>query len=44
MELWPRLTWSLGWTAVLPAFGERDASVAITSLAFMFEDVPEPVW
>ena len=44
LELWPRLTWSLGWTAVLPAFGERDASVAITSLAFMFEDVPEPVW
>jgi hypothetical protein len=31
------LTWSLGWAA-------SPASLAITSLAFMFEEVPEPVW
>ena len=34
------LTWSLGWTST-PA---RAARVAITSLAFMLELVPEPVW
>jgi hypothetical protein len=33
----PMFTWSLGWTP-------SPASVAITSFAFMFEDVPEPVW
>ena len=37
---WLALTWSLGWTST-PA---RCASVAITSLAFMFELVPDPVW
>ena len=31
------LTWSLRWTP-------SPASVAMTSLAFMFDDVPEPVW
>ena len=35
------LTWSLGCTS---APSERVANVAITSLAFMFELVPEPVW
>jgi hypothetical protein len=35
------LTWSLGCTG-RPS--SRDASVAITSLAFMFDDVPDPVW
>ena len=30
-------TWSFGWTP-------SPARVAITSLAFMFDDVPEPVW
>src|SRR5215218_3440290 len=30
-------TWSLGWAP-------SPARVAMTSLAFMFEDVPEPVW
>ena len=30
-------TWSFGWTP-------SPASAAITSLAFMFDDVPEPVW
>ena len=31
------LTWSLGWAS-------SPASLAITSFAFMFEEVPEPVW
>ena len=31
------LTWSLGWAP-------SPARLAITSLAFMFEEVPEPVW
>ncbi len=30
-------TWSFAWTP-------SPARVAITSLAFMFDDVPEPVW
>ena len=34
------LTWSLGWTST-PACAAR---LAITSLAFMLELVPEPVW
>src|SRR2546421_424478 len=33
----PMFTWSLGWTP-------SPASAASTSLAFMFEEVPEPVW
>ena len=37
------LTWSFGCTAPgSPSFSL--ASVAMTSLAFMFDDVPEPVW
>ena len=36
------LTSSFGCTATPPSRSE--ASVAMTSLAFMFEDVPEPVW
>ncbi|KAG1172101.1 hypothetical protein G6F35_016975 [Rhizopus arrhizus] len=44
LELCPWLTWSLGCTVVLPALPARLARVAMTSLAFMFEDVPEPVW
>ncbi len=35
LEDWPKLTSSLAWAP------ER---AAITSLAFMFEEVPEPVW
>src|SRR4051794_27401775 len=35
------LTWSLGWTGWSRA---RLASVATTSLTFMFDEVPEPVW
>ena len=42
LELCPRLTWSLGCTARLAA--DATASVAMTSLAFMLRDVPEPVW
>jgi len=38
---WDAFTWSLGWTA-RPS--RSDASVAMTSLAFMLDDVPEPVW
>ena len=33
----PMFTWSFGWTP-------SPARFAITSLAFMFEEVPEPVW
>ena len=32
---WPMFTWSLGWAP---------DSVAMTSLVFMFDDVPDPVW
>jgi hypothetical protein len=38
---WLALTWSLGCTS-RPS--ERVARVAITSLVFMFDDVPDPVW
>src|SRR5918999_2441105 len=34
---WPMFTWSFGWAP-------SPASVAMTSFAFMFEEVPEPVW
>ena len=34
---WPMFTWSF-------ACAPSPASVAMTSLAFMFDDVPEPVW
>ena len=33
----PMFTWSLGWTS-------SPARLASTSLAFMFDDVPDPVW
>ena len=33
----PMFTWSLGWAP-------SPARFAMTSLAFMFDDVPEPVW
>lgn len=38
---WDALTWSLGWTS-RPS--RSPASVATTSLVFMLDDVPEPVW
>jgi hypothetical protein len=43
---WPLLTWSLGWTGLLPPRVPVRISLArpaITSLAFMFDWVPEPV-
>ena len=36
-------TWSFGCTGAAPP-SRTDARAAITSLAFMFEEVPEPVW
>src|SRR5215210_5846412 len=36
-EDWPMFTWSFGCTS-------SPARLAITSLAFMFDEVPEPVW
>ena len=47
LEDWPMLTWSLGWTGSLePSSPPRIwmARLEITSLAFMFVEVPEPVW
>ena len=47
MDDWPRFTWSLGWTGNrLPTLPPASwiARLAITSLAFMFVDVPLPVW
>ncbi len=41
LEDWDAFTWSFGWTR-RPSRAE--ARVAITSFAFMFVDVPEPVW
>ena len=43
---WLMLTWSLWWTgSLLPSVppSSRQARLAITSLAFMFDWVPEPV-
>ena len=42
----PRFTWSLGWTAFepRPSPSNSPARFAITSLAFMLVEVPEPVW
>src|SRR3954452_21412157 len=34
---WPMFTWSLAWAS-------SPARLAITSFAFMFDEVPEPVW
>ena len=41
---WLALTWSLGCTAASPSAAERATRLAITSLAFMLELVPDPVW
>src|SRR6266545_1720737 len=37
LDDWPMLTWSLGWAP-------SPARAAMTSLAFVFVEVPEPVW
>ena len=47
LEDWQRLTWSLGWTGLRVPRGWPSSSLArlaITSLAFMLVEVPEPVW
>ena len=47
LDDWPRLQWSFGWTGDLPPRWPPSRSLArlaITSLAFMFDWVPEPVW
>ena len=46
LEDCPALTWSFGWTSLDPSSAPRisDALFAMTSLAFMFVEVPEPVW
>ena len=47
LEDWPRLTWSLGCTGVLVPICPPASSMArleMTSLAFMLDWVPEPVW
>ena len=46
-EDWPRFTWSLGCTGDLVPMVPPASSMArleMTSLAFMFDWVPEPVW
>ena len=47
LDDWPRLTSSLGWIGfLLPGTPPASwmARLAMTSLAFMFDWVPEPVW
>ena len=47
LELCSMFTWSLGWTGSFPPrlpVAISLARLAITSLAFMFVDVPLPVW
>src|SRR5690606_11845060 len=41
LDDWEAFTWSLGWTG-RPS--RSCASVATTSLAFMLDEVPDPVW
>ena len=47
LDDWPRLTWSLGWTGVLVPSSPPASSMArleMTSLTFMLDWVPDPVW
>ncbi len=47
LVLWPMFTWSFGWMRALSPRGPPRSSTArfaITSLAFMLVEVPEPVW
>ena len=41
LDDWDALTWSFGCTGRPLA---RAARLAMTSFAFMFDDVPDPVW
>ena len=46
LDDWPMLQWSLGWTGFLEPISPPRISMArfeTTSLAFMFDWVPEPV-
>ena len=46
-EDWPRLTWSFGCTGVFDPISPPSFWIAlfeITSLKFIFVDVPDPVW
>ena len=46
LDDWPMLQWSLGWTGFLEPISPPRISIArfeTTSLAFMFDWVPEPV-
>ena len=45
-EDWPMFTWSFGWTGFFEPISPPSISIArfeITSLAFMFDCVPDPV-
>ena len=46
LDDWQMFTWSLGWTSREPRSPPRIsvARFAMTSLAFVLVDVPEPVW
>ncbi len=46
LDDWHRFTWSLGWTSFEPRSPPRIsvARFAMTSFAFVFVEVPEPVW
>ena len=47
LEDWHLFTWSFGWTLrSLPRLppSSSPARLAITSLALVFVEVPEPVW
>ena len=47
LDDWPRLTSSFGWTGFFEPSSPPASSMArleMTSLAFMFDWVPEPVW
>ena len=45
-EDWHMFTWSLGWMTLDPLAAPTIslARLAITSLAFVFVEVPDPVW
>ena len=43
LDDWPKLTSSLGWTVEAPS-SSSVARPAITSLALVLVDVPDPVW
>ena len=46
LEDWPMFTWSLGWTSLEPRSPPKIwlARLAMTSLALVLVEVPDPVW